>query len=117
MIPPKVREPVTLLSDRVYTIVRQAATIILPAVGALYFTLAQIWDWPNADKVVGSIAALNLFAGGLTSVAQRVYNSSGAKYQGTIVVEEKEGGTQMRLKEYDPLVLLDSDQITFKIEK
>lgn len=36
---------------------------ILPALGALYAALADIWGLPAADKIVGTIAAVVAFIG------------------------------------------------------
>jgi len=59
-----------LLSDRNYTILKHISAIGLPSVGALYFALASLWHLPSAEQVVGSIAAVNVFMGGLMGAAQ-----------------------------------------------
>ncbi len=105
----------TLLSNRNYDLVKYTATLILPAIGALYFALAQIWGFPRADDVVGTIAALNVFAGVVLAVAARVYNLSGAKYDGTFRVEETDEGSSFRMTDVDQNALFDKSELTFRI--
>jgi len=81
-----------LLSDRKYTILKHISAIGLPSVGALYFALASLWHLPNAEQVVGSIAAVNVFMGGLMGVSQASYNASDAKYSGDLLVGETVDG-------------------------
>jgi len=75
-----------LLSDLSYSVIKHAAAIALPAAGALYFALAQIWHLPKAQDVLGSIAAVNVFLGGVMGLSQASYNGSDAKYAGAIEV-------------------------------
>lgn len=49
-------------------------TLILPAIGTLYFALAEIWGLPNADKIVGTIAAVCTFLGVFLKVSNVKYN-------------------------------------------
>lgn len=77
-----------MLGDRSYLTLKRSATVILPSAGALYFTLAQIWNLPKAEEVVGTIAAINAFVGVLLGVSTSSYNKSDAKYAGVVEVEE-----------------------------
>ncbi len=84
-----------LLSDRNYSILKHVAAIGLPAAGALYFALAGIWNFPNAEQVVGSIAAVNVFLGGFMGVSQVSYNASDAAgYLGDLNVTHMPDGTK-----------------------
>ena len=114
---PALQKPTSLLGDRTYTFVRQSATIILPAIGALYFALAQIWGLPNADEVVGTVAALNVFAGVLAAMSKTIYDKTGGKYDGTVDVEVTDDGTKRFLLNLDgdPNALGDKSEITFKV--
>lgn len=86
-----------LLNDKVYDYLKRTATVALPAVGALYFALAQLWHLPAAEQVVGTVAALNVFVGVLVGLSTKSYNSSGAKYVGDLVgrVVPTEDGTKL----------------------
>lgn len=84
-----------LLGDSTYNKLKQSTTVLLPAAGALYFALAQIWHLPKAEEVVGSIAALNTFLGVVLGVSTRSYNRSDVKYAGIIEVEETQDAKQL----------------------
>jgi hypothetical protein len=73
-----------LLSDRMYTWLKYTAAIVLPAAGALYFALAQIWNFPRAEEVTGSIVAFNAFLGVVFGLGVRSYNNSDVTFDGTI---------------------------------
>lgn len=77
-----------LLGDSAYNRLKQSTTVIIPAVGALYFALAQIWGLPKAEEVVGTLAALNTFLGLVLGISTRSYNRSDTKYAGIIEVED-----------------------------
>ena len=51
------------MSDKLYTVLKYLCQVGLPAIGTLYFTLAQIWGFPYAEQVVGSIAAVTTCIG------------------------------------------------------
>lgn len=106
-----------LLSDRNYNVVTKAATLVLPLLSALYFGLAQIWGLPKAEEVVGTIAVLNVFAGGLSVVAKKIYDVGGAQYDGQFQVDEHEDGALLRLVSVNPEALDEKDVLTFKIKR
>lgn len=104
------------LSDKVYTKLRVFVEILLPALSTLYFTLAQIWGFPNPEKVVGSIAAITTFLGLMLRSARRSYNKSDAKYDGNLNVVEEDGKTVFSLDlKADPETLSEKKDITFKV--
>jgi len=106
-----------LLSDAKYNALKQSVTLILPAVGALYFALAQIWNLPKSEEVVGSIAALNTFLGVLLGVSTKSYNKSDARYAGAIVVEETDEKKTFTLElNEDPEKIEKKDEVTFRVE-
>lgn len=108
-----------LLSDRTYDVITKAATLILPLIGALYLGLGQIWGLPAVEQVVGTVAVLNVFAGGLSAVAKKMYDVSGDKYVGMVNVTTSETGKKLyELDMGDQLDRLDQmSEITFKVNK
>lgn len=64
------------MSDKCYDILKAIAQIVLPALGTLYFALAQIWGcFPYAEEIVGSITAVDAFLGALLKLSSnRYYN-------------------------------------------
>jgi hypothetical protein len=107
--------PTTLLSDRTYSKLRLTVTILLPGLAALYFGLAEIWNFPNQAQVSGSIAVVTIFAGVLLNFARALYETSGAKYDGVMMIEPGEDGDQLRLKSVDYTSLDTKDQLVFKV--
>ena len=53
-----------MLSNQMYNMLKYTVTTVLPALGTLYFAIAQIWGAPFGEQVVGTLTALALFGGG-----------------------------------------------------
>ena len=62
-----------VLNDKVYTVLKYLCQVGLPALGTLYFALAQIWGLPYSEQVVGTIAAITTFIGVLIGVSSFYY--------------------------------------------
>jgi hypothetical protein len=109
-----------MLSDRKYNLLKKTATIVLPAIGALYFALAQIWQLPKTEEVVGTIAALNTFLGALIQVSKKSYYNNSGQYVGEINIEDSPDGTKkvfsLDLSE-NPEALETKDEVIFKINR
>ena len=112
-------EPKPLLSNRAYDVFKPIATVVLPGLGALYFALAQIWGFPYAEQVVGTIAAVNVFTGLLLGLSTKSYNKT--KYDGSIDIDSHENEDGMTVKAFslnlnsDPVDLDQKQQVLFKV--
>ncbi len=62
------------MNDKTYDILKYIAQIVLPALGALYFALSQIWGLPYGEEIVGTITALDCFLGAILGISTAVYN-------------------------------------------
>jgi len=62
------------LSDKWYNILKYVAQIALPALGAFYFAISQIWGLPYGEQIVGTIAALDTLLGVLLGISTYQYN-------------------------------------------
>jgi hypothetical protein len=51
------------LAAGTYDTFRDSALLYLPGLATLYFTLAQFWNLPYPEQIVGTIAALTVFLG------------------------------------------------------
>lgn len=60
--------------NKVYDILKWVALILLPAVGALYFGLSQIWGFPYGEEIVGTISIIDTFLGALLGISTMNYN-------------------------------------------
>ncbi len=108
-----------MLSNDAYDRLKKSVTLLLPGLGTLYFALAEIWGLPYGAQVVGSLAALNVFAGIVLSISSKSYDSSEAKYDGSIdVIVNPEGSKvlSLNLNEH-PDVIPDMSQVLFKVNK
>lgn len=107
-----------LLNDRNYNVLKKSATIILPALAALYIGLAQIWHFPKVEEVAGSIALLNTVLGGVIQASKKSYYANNAQYVGEINIHEPGDGTKQifsfELNE-DPEKFRTKDEVTFRV--
>ena len=61
------------MSNKCYDVLKFIAQILLPAIGTLYFALAQIWHFPYAEEIVGTITAVDAFLGALLGISTKQY--------------------------------------------
>lgn len=83
------------LPNNIYNVLKFLAQILLPAAGTLYFALANTWKLPNAEQVVGTITAVDVFLGILLGLSTKRYNKSDAKYDGAIEVTNPGDGPKL----------------------
>jgi hypothetical protein len=102
------------MNNKLYDRLKFVAQIFLPALGTLYFALAGIWGFPNADEVVGTIVAVDTFLGVVLQISSTQY---GNNPDGTIdVVEEGRQALVYSLNlNGDPEELQNQDQVRFKV--
>ncbi|WMI34405.1 holin [Streptomyces phage SheRa] len=106
-----------LLGDSAYMKLKHSTTVVLPALSALYFALAQIWHLPKAEEVVGSLAALNTFLGVVLGISTRSYNRSDVKYAGIIEVEETPDAKQLNFILNEAARPLEKQpEVTFRVD-
>lgn len=60
-------------SKNTYDFLKWVAQFLLPAAGTLYFALANIWNLPNSEQVVGTITAVDAFLGVLLGISSNAY--------------------------------------------
>lgn len=108
-----------ILNKKVYDFLKWIAQIGLPASGALYFGLAQIWGLPEAEKVVGTITVVDAFLGVLLGLSTASYNRSDDKYGGIIEVEEQPSGKKVftLVVDGEPEDIAQMDEVTFRVKK
>ena len=63
-----------IFSNKTYDKLKWIAQILLPAIGTLYFALAQIWGFPYAEQIVGFVNAVDTFLGILLGISTYNYN-------------------------------------------
>lgn len=107
-----------MLSGPIYDKMKFVVQVVLPALATLYFTLGSIWDFPNVEQVIGTLAAIAVFLGALLGFSSKHYNASDSKFVGDLVIYEKANGGKTFSLEYngDPADLLDMTEAAFKIK-
>lgn len=71
------------MSNKLYDSLKWIAQIALPALGALYFGLSQIWGLPYGEQVVGTVAVVDTFLGALLGISTAQYKKllEGGKHE------------------------------------
>lgn len=107
----------TMLTSNVYDFLKKTAQIYLPALGTLYFALAQIWGLSNGEKVVGTIMAVDLFLGACLGISAKNYENSGAAYDGQmVIIDTPEGGKTVSLELNEEAEgLVENQAVSFKV--
>ena len=67
------------MSNNTYDVLKKIAQIWIPAIATLYFALAQIWQWPYSEQIVGSLTALDAFLGAVLGISTMIYNKGAEK--------------------------------------
>ncbi len=68
------------LSNKAYDVMKFIAQILLPALGTLYWALAEIWGFPFAAEIVGTITAVDAFLGVVLGISTANYNKENSLY-------------------------------------
>ncbi len=63
------------LSNKLYDILKYLTIIVLPAIGALYAGLSQIWSLPYAAEIPATITVICTFLGAILCISTAQYNS------------------------------------------
>ena len=63
------------LSNTVYDIMKYLTIIVLPACGALYAGLSQIWQLPYAAEIPATITVVCTFLGAILCISSAEYNT------------------------------------------
>ena len=63
----------SLLSNKIYNVIKWITALFIPALITLYLSLADVWNFPNPEKVVLTAAAVNVFLGVLLKVSDTQY--------------------------------------------
>lgn len=66
-----------VFNNKTYDVLKFIAQIVLPAIGTLYFALANIWGLPYGEEIVGTITAVDTFLGSLLMISNANYQKEG----------------------------------------
>lgn len=116
---PAVTPKKPILTDAQYAWFKNLAMVFLPAFGAFYFGLAQIWHFPGGEQVVGTCALVATFLGVFVKLGENSYDNSDASNNvGTLHVLPHEDGTTLLLDIGDtsPEVIEKSGKVVFDVD-
>lgn len=99
-----------ILTDKVYDLLSWLVKYVLPGLGTLYFGLSEIWGFPYGVQVVGTLALVATFLGGLLFVSKKSYYDSDVRFDGRV---NTDGIVEIDLTSYD---IMNKDEITLKVE-
>lgn len=106
------------LSNKRYDNIKFFVTIVLPALGVLYASLALFWGFPKVEEVVGSITAIALFLGVVLKISSNNYEDPTQSVGNFVVTEHSGGKKSVKLDlEKDPEDFLENDVISFSLKK
>lgn len=57
------------LSDKAYEVATWIVRYLLPGLGALYFALSELWNFPYPREVLGTITSFNIFLGLILNIS------------------------------------------------
>lgn len=105
-------------SNALYDQLKLTAQLILPAIGALYFALSQIWNLPYGAEVTGTVAAANVFAGVAVAWLKSIHTAAGPTIDGSFEIRPNaEGGTDLAFKQIDLDALATKDLLVIKLDR
>lgn len=61
-------------NNKVYDVLTWIASVVLPAIGVLYGSLADAWGLPYRDQIVVTIMAIDTFLGAILKYSSIQYN-------------------------------------------
>jgi hypothetical protein len=105
-------------SSKFYDGLKQTVQVWLPAIGALYFGLGNLWGFPEVENVVGSVTVLETVLGGVVVAMASRYKKSGAAYGGDLNIYEDEDAMKLELDvSKNPEVLSKQNEVLFKVNR
>lgn len=105
-----------IISSKTYDVLKKTVQFVLPAIGALYFALSQIWGLPAGEEVVGTVAALTVFFSAVLGVSNRAYKNDDARFDGVIAVSPNDNVAAMKLDGRPVSDWADKESITIKVK-
>lgn len=101
-----------LLSNKFYDVLKMLVTLVLPALGTLYFTLSQIWGLPYGEEVVGTVAAVTVALGAMLKISSHQYDQTG---DGELQVDTKSDNPFMLVFDRPLNELANQKQVILKV--
>ena len=76
------------MSNKMYDVLKYLTIIVLPAIGALYTGLSQIWELPYAAQIPATITVICTFLGAILCISTAQYNRGDLDAEDAEIKEE-----------------------------
>lgn len=83
-------QPKPFISEEAYLLFRRLVEYVFPALGTLYFTIAQLWGLPYAEEVVGTIVALAAFFAVIVKLSRWAYQNDNSRFDAALVMDQSD---------------------------
>lgn len=104
-------------SNKQYDFVKFLTVVLLPALGTLYFALAQTWDLPAGEEVLGTLMALQVFIGAVMGISTKAYKDSDARFDGVMTTTDTPKKKIISVEtNLHPDELAQKDEVVLKVE-
>ena len=111
------------MNNKMFDRLKWGNLVALPAISVFYVALAVIWGFPEVDKVVGTIAALEVLSGTLLGISNAKYKAAQPEPEpvaslGVIDMTDSEDGVSLRLSlDNDPTELENGQKVLFSVNR
>ncbi len=62
------------LTNKAYDTLKWIVVLLMPAIGALYSGLSEVWGWPMAAQVTATLDYIGVFLGIILGISTAQYN-------------------------------------------
>lgn len=104
-------------TNEFYDFLNNKLIFILPLFAVFYVGMSELWGWPEADRVSGSIALATALLKGILLVNRKLWQDSPATGDGDLVINETDPEKPVwRMEWKTPLAAIPNKKtVTFKI--
>lgn len=110
-----------MIPSKLYDVLKYVAIIALPALATFWTVVGAVWNAPHTDEVVKTIVALGTLLGALLVLTTIKYNSSDARFDGSVFVQETPPGEDDQITHFNldptPEEAANKGEVRLKVEK
>lgn len=105
------------LTNKQYDLAKFLTVTVVPAIGALYFALAVIWNFPAGQQVLGTLMSIEACLAVILGISSKQYENNDGRFSGVINTIKTDDKTLYSLElNHDPKLLEQKKEATFKIQ-
>lgn len=108
-----------ILNSKLYNALKWVALILLPGFASFYLGFGQIWDFPETDKIVGSITLMDTFLGAMLQLSSKTYQNDPRNVDGYVTPTNPDPDTGIPGVAFTmsrhPIDFFDRDKVILKV--